>query len=146
MQTAAPFAALEHMTPQILPGIDEIDPGIYGSSEDISIGTLTYELTTLLWAAGAELLQIPGSVDVNGVVFDQKFTDAVDTMYQTAMANPVVSANGQITDVAFNNEESIVVWMLMNVKNPDLGVLLDTLIKSLDTPTPSFLSDGGVVQ
>jgi hypothetical protein len=62
------------------------------------------------------------------------------------MDNPVVSDNGHITDVAFNNEESIVDWVLMNVKNPDFGVILSTLFQSLSSPAPGFLPDGGVVQ
>lgn len=146
IQTAAPFAMLEHMTPQILPGLDEVDPGIYGSLPQLSPGALLYVATTLLWAAGLELVPMPGSADFNGVVFDEKFTDGVDTMYNAAVANPVISDNGQITDVAFNNEESIVTWVLMNVKNPDLAVLLSTLIHSLATPTPGFLPNVGVVQ
>jgi hypothetical protein len=145
-ETAAPFAGMEHMTPQILPGIDEVDPGIYGGQPQLSLDTLLYVFTTLMWTAGNELATIPDSIDTNGVVFDQKFTGAVDTMYSDAMANPVVSANSQITDVAFNNEESIVDWVLMNVKNPDLSVILSTLIQSLSTPAPGFLPNGGVVQ
>jgi hypothetical protein len=148
-QTAWPFADLEgvdHDQVQILPGLNEVDPGIYGSDPQISPGTLIYVFTTLLWTAGYELAQIPGSADFNGVVFDEKFTDAVDTMYNAAMDNPVVSDNGHITDVAFNNEESIVDWVLMNVKNPDLGVILSTLFQSLSSPAPGFLPDGGVVQ
>lgn len=148
LQTAAPFAALEHMTSaiQTLPGLDEVDPGIYGSLPQLSPGSLMYVGTSLLWAAGLELVPMPGSADFNGVVFDDKFTAAIDAMYNAAMANPVVSANGQITDVAFNNEESIVAWVLMNVKNPDLLVLLSTLIHSLSSPAPGFLPNAGVVQ
>jgi hypothetical protein len=66
----------------------------------------------------------PGSANVNGVVFDRGFTNALQTMYTTAMANPVHALNGQITDVAYSSEFSIEVGTLMNVKNPDLLLML----------------------
>ena len=123
METAAPFAELENMSNnvQILPGLDEIDSGIYAFDPIDSTGGQLAFLTAGAWSLGSPfglaLLPAPGSSDTNGVVFDARFTDAIDTMYNAAMADPVVSADGQITDVAFNSEASIFVWTLMNVKN-----------------------------
>lgn len=153
MGTAAPFATLEHMTPQILPGLDEIDSGIYALDPIESPGGQIAFLTAGAWSLGAPLglalLPAPGSSDVNGVVFNDRFTDAIDTMYNAALANPVVSDNGDITDVAFNSEASIFVWALMNVKNPDLPFFIQRIIESHTVPnglSTILLPNTGVVQ
>jgi hypothetical protein len=152
IDTAAPFAALEHMSDdvQILPGLNEIDSGIYAGDPLTAPGGLLYELTPLLWTLlGLVLTPIPGSgEDYNGVVFDQKFTQAVDTMYTAAMANPVVSDDGEITDVAFNNEADIAAWVALNVKNPDISFLLPLTIQTIisgDDGSP-LLPNTGIVQ
>ncbi|MGH3564330.1 MAG: histidine phosphatase family protein, partial [Mycobacterium sp.] len=109
-----------------------------------------FELTPLLWSLfGLVLAPIPGSgEDYNGVIFDQKFTDAVDTMYNDAMANPVVSANGQITDVAFNNEASVAAWVALDVKNPDVSFLLPLTIQTMINANDGYplLPNTGIVQ
>jgi hypothetical protein len=79
------------------------------------------------------------------VVFDEKFTGAVNTMYEHAMDNPVVSDNGEITDVAFNNEASIAAWVLMNVKNPDLSFFA-THANSFDEENHPILPTGHYVE
>jgi hypothetical protein len=135
IDTAAPFADLENMTNdvQILPGLNEIDSGIYAGDPLTAPGGLLYELTPLLWTLlGLVLTPIPGSgEDYNGVVMNEKFTDAVNTMYNAAMANPVVSDNGEITDVAFDNEADIAAWVALNVKNPDISFLLPLTIQTM---------------
>jgi broad specificity phosphatase PhoE len=153
METAAPFAALENMTPQVLPGLDEIDSGIYALDPIESPGGQFAFLTAGAWSLGAPLglalVPAPGSSDANGVVFDARFTDAIDEMYNAAIANPVVSADGHITDVAFNSEASIFVWALMNVKNPDLPFFIQRIIESHTVPnglSTILLPNTGVVQ
>jgi len=155
METAAPFAALENASGnvQILPGLDEIDSGIYAFDPIDSPGGQLAFLTAGAWSLGSPfglaLVQAPGSSDVNGVVFDAKFTDAIDTMYGDAVANPVVSADGQITDVAFNSEASIFVWTLDNVKNPDLPFFINRIIEAHTVPnglSTVLLPNTGVVQ
>jgi hypothetical protein len=152
MQTAAPFAGLENMANdvQILPGLNEIDSGLYAGDPLNSPGGFLYEVTPLLWSLfGLELMPIPGSVDdPNGVVMNQNFTDAVDAMYNAAMANPVVSDNGQITDVAFNNEADVAAWVTLNVKNPDISYLLPLTIQTLLSSNDGYplLPDAGIIQ
>lgn len=152
VDTAAPFAGLEHMSDnvQILPGLNEIDSGIYAGASLSSPGGFLYEATPLMWSLfGLLTTPIPGSgEDYNGVIFNQKFTDAVDTMYQAAMANPVVSDNGHITDVAFNNEADIAAWVAMNVKNPDISFLLPRTIETMISANDGMplLPNTGVVQ
>src|SRR6185312_16311979 len=92
IQTAAPFAMLEHMSDavQILPGLDEIDSGIYAGDPLDSLGGFLYQLTPFLWTTfGLVSVPIPGSSYVNGIVTDQKVTEAIDAMYNAAMDNPV---------------------------------------------------------
>lgn len=150
-ETAAPFADLEHMGDQvqILPGLDEIGGGIYSHDPLVSLGGILYSATMGAWAFGLESVPLPGSLDFDGMAFNQRFTDAIDTMYQHAMANPVVSDNGAITDVAFNNESSIIVWALTHVKNPDLSFIVRRGIDMVTSPKPNehaFLPNAGVVE
>ena len=82
-------------------------------------------------------------------MFDARFTDAINSMYNAALANPVVSADGQITDVAFNSEASIFVWALDNVKNPDLPFFINRIIEAHTVPnglSTVLLPNTGVVQ
>jgi broad specificity phosphatase PhoE len=105
-------------------GLDEINAGIYEGQPIYSLDGLLYLTTPVAWVFGAELLPIPGSPDVNGVVFDQRYTDAVDAIYAqtpTAAGNP--------TDIAVSSEGSITTWALMNVKNPDFSLLLTELLE-----------------
>ena len=87
--------------------------------------------------------------NINGIVADNNFTDAVDAMYNAAMANPVVSADGQITDVAFNNEADVAAWVALNVKNPDISILFNGTVQQLLNPDGdgnALLPGGGEVQ
>jgi hypothetical protein len=152
IQTAAPFATLEHMSDavQILPGLNEIDSGIYAGDPLDSLGGYLYQITPFLWSTfGLVSVPIPGSSDVNGIVENQHFTDAVDAMYNAAMVNPVVSADGQITDVAFNNEADVAAWVALNVKNPDVSIMLTGTIEQFlhpDGDGNALLPGGGMVQ
>ncbi|WP_156685659.1 PE domain-containing protein [Mycobacterium sp. Marseille-P9652] len=109
----------------VLPGLNEIDAGVFSSLPMIPAGIL-YLPAPLLWTLGLPIapMLIPGSAHFNGVVFDRGFTSALQTMYSQAMANPVVAGNGQITDVAYASEFSIEVGTLMNVNNPDPLLML----------------------
>ena len=152
METAAPFAGLENMANdvQILPGLNEIDSGIYAGDALSSPGGFLYLATPLLWSLfGLVSIPIPGSVeDPNGIVMNENFTDAVDTMYNAAMANPVVSDNGQITDVAFNNEADVAAWVTLNVKNPDISYLLPLSLQTIFGADDGYplLPNTGIIQ
>ncbi len=155
METAAPFAGLENMSDNVpvLPGLDEIDSGIYALDPIDSTGGQLAFLTAGAWSLGSPfglaLLDAPGSSDANGVVFDDRFTGAIDTMYSDLLANPVVSDNGEITGVAFNSEASIFVWALDNVKNPDLSFFINRIIEAHTVPnglSTVLLPNTGVVQ
>jgi len=148
--TAAPFAALENMATQILPGLNEIDSGIYAGQPIASLSGFLYQFTPMLWTLfGLVLVPIPGSVeDPNGVVMNQHFTEAVNTMYSAAMANPVQSDNGAITAVAFNNEADIAAWVALNVKNPDISLLLPLTLQTMFANNDGYpmLPNTGIVE
>ena|SRR5947209_1540775 len=129
-------SALDNMQVQApLAGLDEINAGIYEGQPVFSLDGLLYLTTPMAWVFGAELVPMPGSPDVNGVVFDQRFTDAVDAIYdQTA------NAGNSPTDIAVSSEGAIAVWALMNVKNPDFSILLNELINNQE-----FLPNAGQV-
>ncbi len=129
-------SALDNMPVQApLAGLDEINAGIYEGQPVFSLDGLLYLTTPMAWVFGAELVPMPGSPDVNGVVFDQRFTDAVDAIYdQTA------NAGNSPTDIAVSSEGAITTWSLMNVNNPDFSLLLTELLEK-----GQFLSNAGEV-
>jgi broad specificity phosphatase PhoE len=125
VQQTAFFAGMNNVP--ILPGLNEISAGIFDGAPDISPQGLLYLVAPLAWTLGFPIVPMlaPGSAHINGIVFDQGFTNAMQTMYGTAMTNPVVNpANGHITDVAFSSEFAIEVGTLMNVNNPNPLLML----------------------
>ncbi len=124
--TAAPLAGQLGMNVGILPGLNEINAGIFSAMPEIGPAGLLYLVAPVAWTLGFPIVPMlaPGAVPINGVAFDQGFTNALQTMYGGAMMNPVVASNGHITDVAFSSEFAIEVGTMMNVKNPDLLLLL----------------------
>ena len=124
-QTAAPLAGMLGMTPQSLGGLNEIDAGLFQGLGQLPAGIL-YIVGPLTWTLGLPIVPMlaPLSADPNGVVFFQNFHSAMQTMYSTALANPVVSANGHITDVSFSSALAIETGTLMTVNNPDPLLML----------------------
>ncbi|OBI16159.1 hypothetical protein A5712_27115 [Mycobacterium sp. E2327] len=125
VQQTAFFAGMNNVP--ILAGLNEISAGVFDGAPDISPQGLLYLVAPLAWTLGFPIVPMlgPGSAHINGIVFDQGFTHAMQTMYGTAMTNPVVNpGNGQITDVAFSSEFAIEVGTLMNVNNPDPLLML----------------------
>jgi broad specificity phosphatase PhoE len=114
-QTAAPLAAILGEPVTVLPGLHEISAGIYeGSSEDSGLGRLGYALPPVAWTLGARSVPIPGSTDPDGNAFVARMNDAVQTIYDSGNTNAV----------AFSHGATIMFWTMMNVDNPDLGLLL----------------------
>lgn len=145
-ETAAPFLANQDMTAQILPGLNEVDGGIYANLPNDGPAGILYQLTVFSWALGLQLVQMPGSGDFNGVAFDQSFSGAVQTMYENAVNADVVSGN-EPTVVAFSSEAAITAWVLMNANNPDLGFFLPRFLAGLTSSnTAPILANAGVVE
>jgi len=144
VQQTASFAGMNNAS--ILPGLNEISAGIFDGAPDISPQGLLYLVAPLAWTLGFPIVPMlaPGSAHINGVVFDQGFTSGMQTMYGTAMTNPVVNpANGHITDVAFSSEFAIEVGTLMNVNNPDPLLMLTHPLPNTGTVVVQGNPQGG---
>src|SRR6201997_1463237 len=135
-QTATPLAGMLGMNTQELPALNEIYAGAFNGSPDISVGGLLYLVAPVAWTLGFPIVPVlaPGALHINGVVFDEGFTGALQTMYANSSTSPIVASNGKITDVAFSSEFTIEAGTLMNVNNPDPLLMLT-----------HPLSNGGVV-
>jgi hypothetical protein len=135
-QTATPLAGMLGMNTQELPALNEIYAGAFNGWPDVSVGGLLYLVAPVAWTLGFPIVPVlaPGALHINGVVFDQGFTGALQTMYANSSTSPIVASNGKITDVAFSSEFTIEVGTLMNVNNPDPLLMLT-----------HPLSNGGVV-
>ncbi|MEO6794044.1 MAG: histidine phosphatase family protein [Mycobacterium sp.] len=146
--TAAPFATLQDMDPQILNGLVEVDGGIFANQPALGLGGLYYDAAVVLWMMGmVNAFQIPGADEYNGVVVNDNYTESIQAMYNAAVANPVIGDDGNITDVAYSSEASSMIWVMLNVKNPDPMALIDTVINSLGNGgTPALIPNAGLVQ
>ncbi|OBK24303.1 hypothetical protein A5634_02910 [Mycobacterium asiaticum] len=126
-QTAAPLAGLTGLSPQVLPGLNEINAGWLEGLQQIPWG-IPYLFGPAAWVLGFPLFPMlaPGSTDFNGIVFNRNFTGAVNTIYGAATGHPVpiVAGDGNITAVAYSSAFTIEVGTLMNVNNPNPFLLL----------------------
>jgi broad specificity phosphatase PhoE len=108
-ETATPTAQALGEPVNALPGLREIEAGQYeGQPESNAQAYLTVPLR---WLQGDRSARIPGSVDGNE--FDARFDDAVQHIYDSGEQNPV----------AFSHGGAIMLWVLMNVRNPDPSLL-----------------------
>ena len=139
-ETAEPLAKALDMWPlqtdHILSGLNEIPAGIFNGYPTDSLEGILYLLGPLAWVFGLDLVPDLGDPSVNGVTFDEGFSNAVQTIYDGTVGSGVNNP----TDVAFSSEGAIAVWTLMNVNNPDFSVLLQEIAN-----TGGFLSNTGQV-
>jgi hypothetical protein len=138
-ETGQPLADALGMDVQTLSGLNEIDGGIYAGNTLDSPAGILYLLTLAAWAFGFEYVQLPGSPDVNGVVFDDIFSDSVQSIY-----DDTATADGPTTDVAVSGEAAITAWALMNANNPDFSTFLPIFLDELQGKA-TFLPNVGQV-
>ena len=118
-----------------LAGLNEISAGAFQGDPTNSLEGILYFLGPVSWVLGDVLVPELGDPSLNGVVFDQDFSGAVQTIYDNT-----VSGAGSLNDVAFSSEGAIAVWTLINVNNPDFSALLTTY-----EDTGQFLPNTGQV-
>jgi broad specificity phosphatase PhoE len=123
-ETAAPLAhELGLSIEPLQAGLNEIDAGIFEGAPtnvgDLPLGGALYLLAPALWTLGLTSVPELGSTDANGIVFDQRVDDAVQTIYANSSAGD--------TDAVFSHEGTIAIWTLMNVNNPDYALVLKDL-------------------
>jgi broad specificity phosphatase PhoE len=109
-ETAGPLAHQLGRQIEILPGLREIDAGWYNDTPKSS-ANLTYLLAPADWLNGDLKDAIPGSI--NGHQFNDEFTGAVQKIYDSGNTKPV----------AFSHGEAIMYWTMLNVRNPNDGLV-----------------------
>ncbi len=109
-QTALPTAQTLGEPVNVLPGLREIEAGQYEGQPESNAAQTLYAAPQR-WLQGDRGARIPGSIDGNE--FDARFEDAVQHIYDSGAQNPV----------AFSHAAAIMLWVLMNVRNPDLSLL-----------------------
>jgi broad specificity phosphatase PhoE len=109
-QTATPTSQALAEPINLLPGLREIEAGQYEGTPEAD-APKTYWAAPQRWLQGDRSARIPGSVDGNE--FEARFNEAVQRIYDSGEQNPV----------AFSHGTAIMVWVLMNVKNPDPSLL-----------------------
>lgn len=104
-QTAAPLSKSLGQQVNVLPGLDEMSSGWFNDSA-ASKSDLTFMVAPMDWLEGNRAFSIPGGPDGNQ--FNGKFSEAVHRIYESGDNKPV----------AFSSGASIMLWTLMNVRNP----------------------------
>lgn len=133
-ETAQPLMDLFGMNTRILPGLDEINAGMLEGAPLNTLTEMAYVLPTVMWILGLYFVPMLGSIaDPNGMAFQDSVSAAVQTIYNTTVADP----NHQpMIDVVFSSAGTIAAWTLMNVKNPDVAVAIKDLI-DMHAPLPN---------
>jgi broad specificity phosphatase PhoE len=103
-QTAATLASELGKQVEVLQGIQEIDAGWYNGKPD-TMAPSTYLLAPADWLTGDLQNSIPGSI--SGKQFNDRFTHAIQEIYNSGHNKPVV----------FSHLYAIEYWVLMNTRN-----------------------------
>ncbi len=109
-QTAAPLARDLGEQVEVLPGLREVEAGVFEGHPEADAAS-TFFLAPAMWLDGNRNARIPGSIDGNE--FNDRFTAAVQKIYDSGDKNPVAFAHGG----------SIMLWTMLNVRNPNDGLL-----------------------
>jgi broad specificity phosphatase PhoE len=130
-ETATPLAEALNLPIHTLPGLDEIDAGIFEGFPvnvgDLPAGGALYLLAPLAWTLGLDFVpQLGSTVDPNGIAFDESFNGAVQSIYDGSAGTDA----GTVTDAVFSHEAAIAIWTLMNVDNPDFSLVLQEFLNT----------------
>lgn len=110
-QTAQPMADTLGEPVTVLPGLHEVEAGVYEGQPEAS-AVQTYFAAPEQWLRGDRSARIPGSIDGNE--FDARFDGAVQQIYDSGDDNPV----------AYSHGAAIMLWIQMNVRNPNPQLLM----------------------
>jgi broad specificity phosphatase PhoE len=109
-QTAGPLASELGKQVEILQGLQSLSAGWYNGKPE-SMASSTYMVAPADWLNGDVTDSIPGSV--SGKEFNDRFTASIRKIYDSGHSKPVVFSQGT----------AIMVWTLLNVKNPKSSLL-----------------------
>ncbi|MGV0625284.1 histidine phosphatase family protein [Mycolicibacter minnesotensis] len=142
-QTAADWltAAGAPETPvNILGGLNELNAGFLNDADQSTINGLLYLVAPLAWMFGQYWVpQLGSTIDPNGMAFQDRFGDAVATIYANG---GVLDEDGNLNGVAFSHAAAISTWAMMNVKNPDFGLFFSSLTQGLLPNTGQVVIEG----
>lgn len=126
--TAQPLADLLGMDIQILAGLNELSGG-WLEGQPLNLFTqIGYIFAPVMWIMGQYWVpQLGSTLDPNGAAFNDRVSDAIEAIY----ANTVSDPDNPGADAVFSHAGTISVWTLMNVKNPDFGLVISEGIKTL---------------
>ncbi|MUL83114.1 MULTISPECIES: histidine phosphatase family protein [unclassified Mycolicibacterium] len=110
-QTAQPMSDTLREPVTVLPGLHEVEAGIYEGRPEAS-AVDTYFSAPEQWLRGDRNARIPGSIDGNE--FDARFDGAVQQIYDSGDDNPV----------AYSHGAAIMLWVQMNIGNPNPQLLM----------------------
>lgn len=128
-ETADALAQLPGMPGvQVLSDLNEIPAGIFEEHPRNLVSEASFFLPMAAWILGDLFVSEPGTT-YNGVVFDEQINDAVQTIYGNTIAG-----NGPMTDVAYSSGGVIAIWTLMNVKNPDIWPIVQSVLENGGPP------------
>jgi Histidine phosphatase superfamily (branch 1) len=130
-ETATPLADALNLPIHVLPGLNEIDAGIFEGAPvdvgDLPLGGALYLLAPLAWTLGLDFVpQLGSTIDPNGIAFDESFSGAVQKIYDGSAGTDA----GNVTDAVFSHEGAIAIWTLMNVDNPDFSLVLQEFLNT----------------
>lgn len=128
-ETMAPLAQALGLNVQVLPDLNEIPAGIFEGHPRDLLSEASFFLPMASWILGNLFVSEPGT-NYNGVVFEEQVNQAVQTMYANTIADPT----GPTTAVASSSGGDIAIWTLMNVKNPDIWPILQTVLENGGPP------------
>ncbi len=103
-QTAAPLAAELGKKVEVLQGLQELNAGWY-EGKPVSMAPATVLVAPAAWLSGDIQAAIPGSI--TGKEFNDRFTAAMQKIYDSGQQNPVV----------FSHLYAIEYWTLLNARN-----------------------------
>ena len=113
--TAAPMSQYLRLPIQVLPGLQEIEAGVFEGTPE-SQAADGYGLFPLAWAIqGNRDLRIPGSIDGNE--FDARMDGALKTIWDKGDRNSVIFSHGG----------AIMFWTMMNAVNLTAAQKIDLL-------------------
>ncbi|OBG35598.1 histidine phosphatase family protein [Mycolicibacter heraklionensis] len=123
-ETAAPFADLMGMNVTNLSGLNEISAGIWegiqaSTGDEFKNMAFMYLAAPIAWTYGLYWVPLLGSSDYNGMAFEDRFSGAVQQIYDTS----INADDPNYQDVAFSHGAAIMAWVQMNVDNPDPSLI-----------------------
>ncbi|MEB3034284.1 histidine phosphatase family protein [[Mycobacterium] nativiensis] len=125
--TAQPLADLLGMDVTHLAGLNEINAGWFEGRDLDTLTQIAYALPTLMWVMGQYWVPMLGStIDPNGAAFNDRVTEAIEAVYN----NTVSDSDNPLNSAVFAHAGTIAIWTLMNVKNPDFGLVINELLES----------------